>query len=113
MLRSDHLARNRSSRAVTEIAPVLVPQMGLEVTEATVLEVLVAVGDEVAEGQPLFEIETEKATTEVLAPCAGFVITIEVTPGDDVPVGAVLASVGASAGLGVLAAPVARRAAAK
>ncbi|HWI73709.1 MAG TPA: biotin/lipoyl-containing protein, partial [Baekduia sp.] len=71
--------------------------MGLEVSEATVLDLLVAVGDEVSEDQPLLEIETEKATTEVLAPCAGFVIAIEVAAGDEVPVGAVVAYIGESA----------------
>ncbi|MDX6729417.1 MAG: Biotin-requiring enzyme, partial [Baekduia sp.] len=41
------------------------PQLGLEVSEATVLAVLVAPGQRVAEGEPLLEMETDKATTEL------------------------------------------------
>jgi pyruvate dehydrogenase E2 component (dihydrolipoamide acetyltransferase) len=73
------------------------PQMGLEVSEAAVLAVLVAPGDEVAEGQPLLEMETDKATTELEAPRAGFVVGIEVAEGDVVAVGAVVAWIADSA----------------
>jgi pyruvate dehydrogenase E2 component (dihydrolipoamide acetyltransferase) len=76
------------------ITAVVVPQMGLEVSEATVLEVLVAVGAEVRQDDPLLEIETEKATTEVVAPRAGFVLAIEVEVGQVVPVGALVAHIG-------------------
>lgn len=77
--------------------PVLMPQMGLEVSGATIVGVLVTVGDEVVADQPLFEVETEKATTEIAAPCSGFVVSIDVSPGDEVAVGAVVALIGATA----------------
>jgi pyruvate dehydrogenase E2 component (dihydrolipoamide acetyltransferase) len=67
------------------------PQMGLEVSEATVLAVVVTPGQQVAEGEPLLEMETDKATTELEAPRAGFVAGIEVSEGDVVAVGAVVA----------------------
>jgi pyruvate dehydrogenase E2 component (dihydrolipoamide acetyltransferase) len=73
---------------------VLLPQMGLEVSTATVIDVLVSVGDEVSEGQPLVEIETEKAITEVVAPRDGYVVALEVTEGEDVAVGAIIAYLG-------------------
>jgi len=76
------------------ITAVVVPQMGLEVSEATVLELLVTVGTQVGEDDPLLEIETEKATTEVLAPRAGFVLAIDVEPGQVVPVGDQVARIG-------------------
>jgi pyruvate dehydrogenase E2 component (dihydrolipoamide acetyltransferase) len=76
---------------------VLMPQLGLEVTEATVIEVFVSVGDEVAQAHALFELETDKAITEVAAPAAGFVVAIHVEPGQVVPVGAVLARLGETA----------------
>ncbi|HEY6760242.1 MAG TPA: dihydrolipoamide acetyltransferase family protein [Baekduia sp.] len=76
------------------ISSVVVPQMGLEVSEATVLEVLVAVGAQVGEDDPLIEVETEKATTEVLAPRAGYVVAVDVEPGQVVPVGAQVARIG-------------------
>jgi pyruvate dehydrogenase E2 component (dihydrolipoamide acetyltransferase) len=73
------------------ITEVVMPQMGLEVTEATVLNVLVSVGDAVTADRVLFELETDKATTEVVAPRTGLVAAIEVERGDLVAVGAVLA----------------------
>jgi pyruvate dehydrogenase E2 component (dihydrolipoamide acetyltransferase) len=66
------------------------PQLGLEVNEGTVNTVLVAIGNVVKQDQPLMELETDKAITEVVAPCGGVVRTIEATPGDTVAVGGVL-----------------------
>ena len=47
---------------------VVLPQSGLEVSEGTVVALDVAVGDRVAEGEPLLEVETDKALSEVVAP---------------------------------------------
>ena len=44
MLRSDHYFGNSALVVITQV---VMPQMGLEVTEATVLRVLVAVGDDI------------------------------------------------------------------
>jgi pyruvate dehydrogenase E2 component (dihydrolipoamide acetyltransferase) len=93
MIRSDYRARNPSWCWIL-ISDVLMPQMGLEVIEATVIDVLVAIGQEVAEGVGLMEIETDKATTEIVAPRTGFIATIDVTIGQLVPVGARLATIG-------------------
>ena len=93
MIRSDYRARN-PSRCGTLITDVLMPQLGLEVIEATVIDVLVAIGQEVAEGAGLMEIETDKATTEIVAPRTGFIATIDVAIGQLVPVGARLATIG-------------------
>lgn len=73
------------------------PQMGLEVTEATVVDVLVAVGEQVAADVPLLELETDKATIEVTAPHDGYVTAIDVTVGQVVPIGARLAAIGDTA----------------
>jgi pyruvate dehydrogenase E2 component (dihydrolipoamide acetyltransferase) len=102
---------------MTSSTPVLLPQLGLEVTEGTVNAVLVDVGAEVRRDQPLLELETDKAVTDVVAPEDGVVVSIEVAPGDTVPVGAVLMRLGGAAGIAdaprLRVAPVARRAAAK
>ena len=66
------------------------PQLGLEVTEGTVAAILVDVGALVGEGDPLLELETDKAMTDVVAPRAGTVARIEVEVGDTIPVGATL-----------------------
>jgi pyruvate dehydrogenase E2 component (dihydrolipoamide acetyltransferase) len=75
---------------MTSSVPVLMPQLGLEVTEGTVTAVLIEVGADVRRDQPLMELETDKAVTEVVAPCDGVVESIEARPGETVSVGAVL-----------------------
>lgn len=72
------------------ITPVLMPQLGLEVTEGLVVELLVEAGTAVAEGDPVVVLATDKADTEVHAPIAGVVREIVVGIDDTVPIGAVL-----------------------
>ncbi len=78
------------------VTPVLMPQLGLEVSEGTVTAILVELGAEVVRDQPLIELETDKAITEVVAPSGGVVRAIEVSTGDTVPVGAVLVQLAAT-----------------
>jgi pyruvate dehydrogenase E2 component (dihydrolipoamide acetyltransferase) len=52
------------------------------------------VGDAVARGEPLFEVESDKVTTEVEAPAAGVLRQIKVPEGEKVDVGTVLAVIG-------------------
>jgi pyruvate dehydrogenase E2 component (dihydrolipoamide acetyltransferase) len=72
------------------ITTVVMPQMGLEVTEGTVAAIHVEVGASVAHEDLLLELETDKALTDVVAPRDGVVAGIEVELGDTVPVGATL-----------------------
>lgn len=72
------------------ITPVVMPQMGLEVTEGTVAAIQVAAGENVSEGDALIEMETDKAVADVVAPRAGVVRSIEVAVGDTVAIGATL-----------------------
>ncbi len=51
--------------------PVILPKMGMTMTEGTLTRWLVEDGASVEAGQPLFEMETEKIDTEVEAPAAG------------------------------------------
>lgn len=57
---------------------VALPRLGDTVDEVAVLEWLVEVGDTVADGQPLLEVETDKTQTEVVSPFAGVVAEIKV-----------------------------------
>ena len=66
------------------------PDLGEGIHEGEIIEVLVAVGDTVEDGQPILVVETDKATTEVPAPVTGKVAEILVKPGDEVKVGQVL-----------------------
>ncbi|MHB8690226.1 MAG: dihydrolipoamide acetyltransferase family protein [Solirubrobacteraceae bacterium] len=103
------------------ITPVVMPQLGLEVTEGTVAAIRVAVGATVAEGDTLVELETDKALTDVIAPRAGVVARISVEEGETVVVGSTLVIIADELGEQfdvtaggpdrVRSAPVARRAA--
>jgi pyruvate dehydrogenase E2 component (dihydrolipoyllysine-residue acetyltransferase) len=79
------------------VTDVVLPQMGLEVSEGTVTSVLVSAGQQVSEGETVLEVETDKAIAEVAAPRDGFIVGIEVGEGDTIPVGAVLVRIGDSA----------------
>lgn len=51
--------------------PVMLPKWGMGLEEGTVLQWLKAEGDTVAQGEPIVEIETAKATQAVEAPVSG------------------------------------------
>ncbi|BDG17401.1 2-oxo acid dehydrogenase subunit E2 [Thermus brockianus] len=60
------------------------PQLGDNVSAATVVGVLVKEGDQVAPGQPVLELETDKAVMEVPAEAGGVVKRVLVKVGDEV-----------------------------
>jgi pyruvate/2-oxoglutarate dehydrogenase complex dihydrolipoamide acyltransferase (E2) component len=66
-------------------------QLGPDVESGVILEWLVAVGDTVAVGDPLVEVETDKITVEMPALDGGVLVEITCEPGDTVAVGAVIA----------------------
>jgi pyruvate dehydrogenase E2 component (dihydrolipoamide acetyltransferase) len=68
---------------------VLVPDIG-DFEDVPVIEVLVSVGDEVAEEDPLVVLESDKATMEVPSPAAGKVASIDVSVGDKVKEGSAI-----------------------
>jgi pyruvate dehydrogenase E2 component (dihydrolipoamide acetyltransferase) len=70
------------------------PDLGEGLTEGEVARWLVAEGDEVAEDDPLVEIQTDKTTVEIPSPAAGKVARILVEEGQVVPVGTVLVVIG-------------------
>jgi pyruvate/2-oxoglutarate dehydrogenase complex dihydrolipoamide acyltransferase (E2) component len=48
-----------------------IPRLEMSMTEGTLAEWLVEDGQEVSQGQPIYVIETEKATQDIEAPAAG------------------------------------------
>ena len=70
------------------------PDLGEGLTEGEVARWLVAEGDTIAQGEPLVEIQTDKATVEIPSPAAGTVLRILVAEGQVAPVGAVLVVIG-------------------
>ena len=72
---------------------VAIPKLGMNMEEATLVRWLVREGDPVAAGQPILEIETDKATVDVEAPAAGILGRIVRQAGETVPINAVVAVV--------------------
>jgi pyruvate dehydrogenase E2 component (dihydrolipoamide acetyltransferase) len=68
------------------------PDLGEGLTEAEIVRVLVAQGDEIKEDQAVLLVETEKAQVELPSPFGGRVATVHVQAGQRVKVGAVLLS---------------------
>src|SRR5439155_24739469 len=70
------------------------PDLGEGLTEGEVARWLVSEGQEVAEDEPLVEIQTDKTTVEIPSPAAGVVSRILVEEGKVVPVGTILVVIG-------------------
>lgn len=81
------------------------PDLGEGVHEGEIIDVLVAVGDSVEEGNPILTIETDKATVEMPSPFTGTVKEIRVKSGDMVKVGEVLMVFEAGARMGATLTP--------
>ena len=76
---------------------VVMPQMGVSVSEGTITRWLKQPGDSIALDEPLLEISTDKVDTEVPSPGEGVVTEIRVQEGETVEVGTVLAVIGSAA----------------
>lgn len=76
------------------MAEVIMPKMGDAMEEGTLLKWLKNPGDEVAEGDPIAEIETDKVTLEIEASEAGFLTNTLVEEGATVPIGTAVATIG-------------------
>ena len=74
---------------------VLLPQWGMNMEDGTLTKWLVREGDEIAEGEPLVEVETAKINSELESPAAGVVSHIMAAEGSLVKVGEIVAVIGA------------------
>jgi pyruvate dehydrogenase E2 component (dihydrolipoamide acetyltransferase) len=79
------------------VAEVTVPDIG-DFADVPVIEILVAVGEEVTKDQPLITLESDKATMEIPSPVAGVVQDIKVQLGDKVSEGTPIAVLQAAEG---------------
>jgi pyruvate/2-oxoglutarate dehydrogenase complex dihydrolipoamide acyltransferase (E2) component len=70
--------------------PVKMPQLGYEMVTGKLSSWLRAVGDHVARGEAIAEVETEKTTVEMEAMVSGTLVEIAVEPDVEVPVGTVI-----------------------
>ncbi|HST39895.1 MAG TPA: dihydrolipoamide acetyltransferase family protein [Conexibacter sp.] len=76
-----------------QLVDVAMPQMGVSVTEGTVVEWKLAIGDPVVAEETICEITTDKIDTELPAPASGVLREIVVQVGETVEVGTVLARI--------------------
>ncbi|HMH40294.1 MAG TPA: 2-oxoglutarate dehydrogenase, E2 component, dihydrolipoamide succinyltransferase [Gaiellaceae bacterium] len=80
--------------ATTETVDVVMPQMGVSVSEGTITKWLKQEGEQVEADEPLLEISTDKVDTEVPSPGSGTLTQILVQEGATVDVGTKLAVIG-------------------
>ena len=73
---------------------VIMPKQGLQMTEGTIIKWLVEEGGDCKEGQPLFEMETDKLTIEIDAPASGKLLKIVRGEGETVPITETIAIIG-------------------
>ena len=76
--------------------PIIMPQLGESIAEATIVNFLVRTGEQVCPDQDIIEVETNKATMNVTAPCPGRLEKFLVKLNESYPVGAVLGYLEAS-----------------
>lgn len=74
---------------------VKMPQMGFDMKEGKIIRWLRKEGDQIIRGEPLLEIETDKAVVEVESFSPGVLSRIVVGEGDTVPVGEIIGFIGA------------------
>jgi pyruvate dehydrogenase E2 component (dihydrolipoamide acetyltransferase) len=72
---------------------VIMPMLGMAQDSGRIVRWLKAAGDEVARGDPVLEVETDKATVQIEADGSGVLIAVTAAAGDDVPVGTVIARI--------------------
>ena len=84
---------------------VVMPQMGVSVSEGTITKWLKSEGDQVEADEALLEISTDKVDTEVPSPASGTLTQIVVQEGETVEVGTKLAQIGGQAAEAADAAP--------
>src|SRR5258708_2692485 len=76
--------------------PLIMPQLGESIAEATITSFLVQPGQQVAADQDIIEVETSKATMNVTSPCSGRIEKFQAKVGESYPVGAMLGHLDAS-----------------
>ena len=74
---------------------VIMPKQGLQMTEGMITQWLVQEGEAVTEGQPLFEMETDKLSIAIDAPASGVLLKILCPEGESAEVAAPIAVIGA------------------
>jgi pyruvate/2-oxoglutarate dehydrogenase complex dihydrolipoamide acyltransferase (E2) component len=72
---------------------VILPKWGMGIEEGTVIRWLKVVGEKVEKDEPIVEIETAKATQEVVAPTSGTLVKVLVAEGETAAVNTEIAEI--------------------
>src|SRR5438132_1117128 len=76
--------------------PIIMPQLGESIAEATIVSINVKPGEKVTADQEIIEVQTNKAVMGVTTPCAGEIAKIDAQVKETYPIGAVLGYIEAS-----------------
>ncbi|HET8853741.1 MAG TPA: biotin/lipoyl-containing protein, partial [Ktedonobacteraceae bacterium] len=71
----------------------ILPVLGMAQDTGKIVQWLKAAGEPVKKGEPVVEVETDKATVELEAPADGILANVTAAEGDEVPVGQVIARI--------------------
>lgn len=80
------------------------PEVSEGVTKVDVASVAVKVGDTIASGAVVCEVETDKAVAEITCPHAGTITAVHMKPGTSIPIGELLLTINATSGVSAPAA---------
>ncbi len=72
---------------------VIMPVLGMNQDSGVLVSWLKQEGDTVAEGEPLMEVETDKAVMEIEATASGTLVQVSASAGDEIPTGTVIARI--------------------
>lgn len=72
------------------LLPIIMPQLGESIAEATIIRVAFALGDQIDADTDIFEVETNKAVMGVTAACGGKLHQLTAVAGESYPVGTTL-----------------------
>ena len=78
------------------LIPIIMPQLGESIAEATIVNIPIQVGDHVEADQDVIEVETNKATMSVTSPCAGTLTQVSAELEQSYVVGTILAYIEAT-----------------
>lgn len=76
------------------MVPVVVPDLGEEITNVQLVAWLVVEGQQLSEGEDVAEVVTDKAVFNIASPAAGVFLRKHYEPGAEVDVGTMIAEIG-------------------
>src|SRR5438309_1099891 len=94
--RSQPRRANFSGNKFMPQVPIIMPQLGESIAEATIVDIKVKPGDQVAVDQEIIDVETNKAVMGVTTPCKGKIDKITAKVKETYPIGTILGYVEAS-----------------